>query len=124
MMNKVILLGRLGQDVKLAYSGAEMAVATFTLATSKKIKGVEKVQWHQIICFHTLAENCSKYIGKGSQVFIEGELEYSNYTDKDDIKRYITKIIANNIQFLDRSEKSQNVKGEASHASEKQQELT
>lgn len=60
----------------------------------------EKTSWHRIVVFGKQAENCEQYLDKGQQVFIEGEIDYQEYDDKDGNKKYATNIIAENVQFL------------------------
>jgi len=103
-VNKVILIGRLGQDPELKYTPAGQAVTTFSLATSemwndKNGQRQERTEWHRIVVWGKTAENCSKYLGKGRQVFVEGRLQTRSW-DKDGQKHYTTEIIANTVQFL------------------------
>lgn len=106
MINKIILVGRLGQDPEvqaLGQSGDN--VTRFSLATSRKFntrdgEKKETTQWHKIQCFGIQGENCAKYLRKGSLVFIEGEVRYRKY-EKDGVERYATDIYAQNVQFLD-----------------------
>lgn len=103
-VNKVLLLGRLGQDVELKYTQSGTGVANFSLATSEKYKkdneDVEKTEWHRVVVWGKLAELCNQYIGKGSQVYIEGKLQTRQWEDKDNNKRYTTEVVASTIQFL------------------------
>lgn len=102
-LNRVILMGRLGKDPELKNING-LAICKMTLATSKEWKNEsgekqEKVEWHQVTCFKKTAEIASKYLTKGSQALIEGELSTSSY-EKDGVKKYRTEIIANNILFV------------------------
>ena len=111
-VNKVTILGRLGKDPELKYTPSGVAVCTFSVATSeswtdKDGKKQEKTQWHNIVVWQKLAEIANQYLAKGSQVYLEGKIETRSYEAKDGDKRYITEIIANNIQFIgSRAEKS------------------
>lgn len=103
-VNKVILVGNLGSDPELKYTPSSAAVCNFSIATTKVFKdkaGVkqEKTQWHRIVVWRDLAENCAKYLAKGRSVCVEGELETRSY-EKDGIKRYSTEVIAYNVVFL------------------------
>ncbi|MBP5296238.1 MAG: single-stranded DNA-binding protein [Bacteriovoracaceae bacterium] len=103
-INKVILIGRLGQDPELKYTPSGQAVTTFSLATSENWtdKGgqkQERTEWHRIVVWGKSAENCSKYLAKGRQVFVEGRLQTRSW-DKEGQKHYTTEIVANTIQFL------------------------
>lgn len=105
-MNKVILLGRLGNDPELNYTNSGTPVAKFSIATSKTWNDKngerqEKTQWHRIVVWSKLAELCSQYLKKGSQCFIEGELDYQSWDDDQGNKHYATDIIATNVRFLD-----------------------
>ena len=103
MLNKVILIGRLGRDVEL--KKGQTPVAIFSLATDEVFrdeKGQKKshTEWHRIIVFGNQAEICSQYLGKGSLVYVEGKLRTRNYDDKQGNKRYVTEIHADTIRFL------------------------
>ena len=104
-VNKVILIGNLGRDPEVRYMPNGDAVANLNLATTEKWKDKndqpqERVEWHRITCFGKTAENCAKYLEKGRSVYIEGRIQTREYQDKEDNKRWITEIIANNVQFL------------------------
>lgn len=103
-VNKVILVGRLGRDPELRYTTSGVAVATWSMATSRKYKNrdgefVEDTQWHNVKVWQALAETCEKYLEKGREVYVEGRLESREY-EKDGIKRYFTEVIAQSVQFL------------------------
>lgn len=120
-VNKVMLLGRLGQDVEMKNLPNGTAIAKFSLATSRKFTDKngakqEKTQWHNIVAFSKLAEICNQYLSKGSNCFIEGEIEYQEY-EKDGVKKYFTSINANNVQFLDS-------KSESGYTKKQEQETT
>jgi len=106
-VNKVILVGNLGKDPELRYTAAGVAVATFSLATSERYKDrngeqQEKTEWHNIVAWRQLAEICGKYLQKGRQVYIEGRIQSRSYDDRDGNKRYITEIVADQMQMLGR----------------------
>jgi len=99
-VNKVTLIGAVGKDPEVRYTQAGMAIANFSLATSKKNKEKSDVtQWHNIVAFQKTAELIQQYVKKGSKLYIEGEIQYQEY-DKDGEKRYTTKIVANDLSFL------------------------
>ena len=119
-INKVILIGHLGQDPDIKYTADGTAVANFSIATSEewtdKNTGEKKqrTEWHRIVVWRRLAEICGEYISKGSQVFIEGKLQTRKWEDKDNITHYITEVIANNVQFLSsKSTGNENVSAES-----------
>lgn len=105
-MNKVILLGRLGQDPELKYTPSGVAVCNFSLATSEtwndKTSGKkqEKTEWHRVVVWGKLAELCSQYLSKGRQTFVEGRIQTRSWEDQDGIKRYAVEINATTVQFI------------------------
>jgi len=109
-VNKVILIGRLGQDPELKYAPNGVAVASLNLATSevkmKDGKREEKTEWHRVIVFGKQAESCKKYVGKGRQVYIEGKLQTRSW-EKDKQKHSIVEIVANVVQFLGDAKKEE-----------------
>jgi single-strand DNA-binding protein len=111
-INKVILIGRLGKDPDLSYTPNGTPVAKFPLATSEEWKDKntgekrERTEWHNIEAWRRLAEICGEYLKKGKQVYIEGHLQTDTW-EKDGIKRYMTKVVADNIQMLDSKGKAQ-----------------
>ena len=100
-VNKVILVGNLGQDPEVKNNGN---LVKFSLATSSKFTGKdgkqEKTEWHKIVVWGKLAEICEKYLKKGSQIYIEGRLETSKWQDKDNNNRYTTEVVASNMTML------------------------
>jgi len=104
-VNKVILIGNLGADPEVRFTPSGQAVANFRVATNeswtdKSGNKQERTEWHRIVVWGKRAEVCSKYLAKGRQVFVEGRIQTRTYDDKDGNKRYITEIIANDVQFL------------------------
>lgn len=103
-INKVILVGRVGQEVNVRTVG-DQKVASFTLATSEKYKGkdgnmVESTEWHSISIWGKLAEVAEKYVTKGTQLYLEGKIKTEKYTDNSGNDKYVTRIIANTMQLL------------------------
>lgn len=108
-VNKVILVGNAGKDAEVRHIDNGVAVATFSLATSETYtaKNGEKVtstEWHNIVAWRGLGEFAGKYIQKGRQLYVEGQIRTRSYDDKDGVKKYITEIVANSIQLLGRKE--------------------
>ena len=106
MVNKVILVGRLGADPEVRYTQDGMMVTNFSLATDERWtdKSGEKAQrteWHKIVTFGKLAEISGNYLSKGRLVYIEGKLQTRSWEGKDGIKRYTTEIVASNMQMLE-----------------------
>ena len=112
-VNKVILIGNLGNDPELKYFDTSLAKISFSLATSEFYKdknGVknEQTEWHHIVMWRTLAENAAKILRKGAQVYIEGKLQTRQWTDKDGVKRNITEILAENFKLLQSRDQNKN----------------
>ena len=105
-INKVILVGNLGNDPETRYTPSGAAVTTISVATSEswtdKQSGQkqERTEWHRVKFFGRLAEIAGEYLRKGSQVYVEGSLRTDKYTDKQGIERYSTDIVANEMQML------------------------
>jgi single-strand DNA-binding protein len=117
MVNKVILIGRLGKDPDVRYTPDGTMVTTFTLATDEQWKDkngekVQKTEWHRIVAWGKLAEICGNYLVKGKLVFVEGRIQTRSWEDKEGVKRFTTEIIASNMQMLD--SKGQNKTDESS----------
>ncbi|MDG2306178.1 MAG: single-stranded DNA-binding protein [Candidatus Binatia bacterium] len=104
-VNKAIIVGNLGADPELRFTPSGRPVANFSVATSSvwkdKASGEKKedTQWHRIVVWGPQGENCSKYLKKGGQVYVEGEIRTSSY-EKDGVKRYSTEIVARDVRFL------------------------
>lgn len=98
-MNKVILIGRLGKDPESRFTQNNMQVVNFSVATSKKVKGEEQTEWHNIVTFDKTAQIAEQYLTKGSLVCIEGFIQTSKY-EKDGQTRYSTQIICDRLQML------------------------
>ena len=105
-INKVILIGNLGADPDTRYSASGSAICSVSLATSESWKDKQtgemqdRTEWHRVKFFGKLAEIAGQYLKKGRQVYIEGSIRSSKYTDKEGIERWSTDIIANNMQML------------------------
>ncbi|HAO22962.1 MAG: hypothetical protein BWK80_38700 [Desulfobacteraceae bacterium IS3] len=102
---KAVLIGHLGRDPEVRYTPDGLAVANFSLAASEKVKikgeFQEKTEWFKITAFGKLGEICGQYLSKGRQVYVEGRLQSSEYTDKEGNKRFSLEVVANTIQMLD-----------------------
>ena len=113
-LNKVMLIGNVGKnpDVRFIESSGT-TTANFTLATTERYKDrvtgelKEQTEWHNIVCWRNLAEIAEKYITKGSQIFVEGRIRTRSYKDKNGDTRYITEVVADNIQLLGRRDSEQ-----------------
>lgn len=106
-VNKVIILGRLGQDPEMTYTASGMAVCKFSLATSEKNKeGKETTAWHRLIAFGKTGEIIGQYMTKGRELYVEGKLSYGQY-EKDGITRYTTDIIVKEFSFIGGNQQNQ-----------------
>lgn len=105
-VNKVILVGNVGKDPEVRHLDNDLVVANFPLATSETFKRngekITNTEWHNITLWRGLAQVAENYVKKGSQLYIEGRIRTRSYDDKDGNKRYITEIIGDNMQMLDR----------------------
>jgi len=106
MINKAMLVGRLGKDPEVRYTPDGAMVTSFSMATDEQWKDkngekVQKTEWHKIVTFGKLAEICGNYLVKGKLIFVEGRIQTRSWDDKEGVKRYTTEIVANNMQMLD-----------------------
>jgi len=104
-VNKVILIGHLGNDPELKYHSTGTPYCSFSLATNTSYKDdkgnkIEKTEWHRLVAWRKLAEIIHKYLKKGSLIYCEGSLKYSEF-EKDGQKRYSTSIVINEMRMLD-----------------------
>lgn len=100
-INKVILIGRLGVDPTLKTTSGGIPYARFSLATNKLIKDQSPItQWHRIVVWGKMAEHCSRYLKKGHNVYVEGELRSNEYEDKEGVLRQSFDVHINEISFL------------------------
>jgi single-strand DNA-binding protein len=104
-VNKVILIGRLGADPQLKYTPSGKANVSFNLATKaywkdQEGKQQERTDWHRIVAWEKLAEVIGEWLKKGSPVYIEGRLQTRSYEDANGVKKYITEVIATDMEML------------------------
>lgn len=104
-LNKAMIIGSLGKDPEVRYTAGGTAVASFSVATSDRIKGKdgnweEKTEWHSVVLWARLAEIAGEFLSKGKQVYIEGRIQTRKWTDKDGKDRYTTEIIGEKMQLL------------------------
>ncbi len=105
-LNKVMLIGNLGQDPEVRSTNDGTRVATLSLATNftfKNAKGdkITQTEWHRVTVWRGLAEIAEKYLKKGAKLFIEGRISYGKFTDKEGVERYTTEIVATELTMLD-----------------------
>ena len=108
-INKVILIGHLGDDPELRYTGGGVAVCTMSLATNETYTDedgneVEKTEWHDVVTWRRLAEICDEHLHKGSQIFVDGKIQTREWSDRNGNQRYDTEVLARQVQFLDNKE--------------------
>jgi len=106
-VNKVILIGNLGQEPELRYTGSGTAVCNMRLATNESYTDadgseVQKTQWHNVVAWDGLAEVCSKHLSKGSRVYFEGKLQTQTWTDSNGTPQSKTQVHVREMLFLDR----------------------
>ena len=105
-VNKVILVGNLGNKPEMCYTQTQTAVATLSIATSESWKDKEsgeqreKTEWHRVVFFGKLAEIAEQYLDKGSQLYIEGKLQTRKWQDKEGNDKYTTEILGNEMNML------------------------
>lgn len=105
-LNRVVIMGNLGQDPELRYTQGQVPVCTLRVATTETWTGSdgqrqEQTEWHQIVVWNKQAENCAKYLAKGRSVLVEGRLRTRSWEDqKSGQKRYTTEIVAQSVQFI------------------------
>jgi len=106
-VNKVILVGNLGQKPEMRYTKDQQPIANFSIATSESWKDkssgdmMERTEWHNVTFFGRIAEVVERYLDKGSKVYVEGRLQTDKWEDENGNKRSATKIIGSNMQMLD-----------------------
>jgi single-strand DNA-binding protein len=104
-VNKVILLGRLGADPQLRYTPSGRAVVNFSIATNQvwkdqEGKQQEKTEWHRVVAWAKLAEIIGEWLKKGSNCYIEGRLQTRSYEDTSGVKKYITEVVATDLEMI------------------------
>jgi single-strand DNA-binding protein len=106
-VNKVILIGNLGQKPEMRYTATNSAVANLSIATTESWKDKEsgemrdKTEWHRVVFFGKPAETIEKYLDKGSKIYVEGKIQTRKWQDKEGKDRWTTEIIGNQFNFLD-----------------------
>lgn len=107
MLNKVMIIGRVGQDPELRYTQSGMPMLNLNVATDESYNDrdgnrQDRTEWHRVAVFERAAENCATYLRKGSLIFVEGKLQTRKWQDNQGQERQITEIRAQRVQFLDR----------------------
>ncbi len=112
MLNKVMIIGRLGRDPELRYTQSGSAICNLRVATDESYidrdgNKVERTEWHSVVTFQKQAENCNAWLEKGSLVYVEGSLQTRKWQDQQGQDRYTTEIKAQRVLFLDRKQQGQ-----------------
>ena len=107
MLNKVMIIGRLGRDPELRYTQSGSPVASLNVATDESYTDrdgnkVDRTEWHRVSVFQRQAENCANFLAKGSLIYVEGSLQTRKWQDQQGQDRFATEIKAQRVQFLDR----------------------
>ncbi len=115
-VNKVILVGSLGNDPDVKYTQGGSCITRISLATNSQWKDKEgnkqeRTDWHRVVFFGKLAEIAGEYLRKGASVYVEGSLKYDKYTGQDGVEKYSTDIVANEMQMLGGKQEGQGGSG-------------
>lgn len=102
-LNRVQVIGNIGQDLELKHTPSGKAVVNFSVACNEKFKDVERTEWVRCTAWDKTAELAAKYLGKGRQVYVEGRLQTREY-EKDGVKRTATEVVVSNIVFLGKAD--------------------
>ncbi|HHU30049.1 MAG: single-stranded DNA-binding protein [Bacillota bacterium] len=106
MLNRIVLIGRLTRDPELRYTPASgVAVATFTLAVNRIYSKQKEADFIPIVVWRNQAENCAKFLGKGSLVGVDGRLQIRSYEDREGRRRTVAEVVADSVHFLDSRER-------------------
>ncbi len=105
-LNKVMLIGNLGNDPEIRYAQSGNAIANLSIATTEGRKNQngdweDHTEWHRVVFFGKLAETCKDYLRKGSKIFVEGRIQTRSWEDKDGKKNYSTEVVGNSMLMLD-----------------------
>ncbi len=128
-INKVILLGNVGKDPEIRFVESQTPVCTLAIATSETYTNrtgekVTNTEWHNVVLWRNLASLAEKYIRKGDMIYVEGKIRTRTYNDKDGNKKYVTEIIADNIQLTGKKQSSSDFAPSAAGTSTDQQPLS
>jgi len=106
-MNKVLLIGNVGKEPEVRYYEQDQAVASFPLATTERgytlqngTQVPDRTDWHNIVLYRGLAKVAEKYVHKGDKLYIEGRIRYRSYDDQKGMRRYVTEVLAENMEML------------------------
>jgi len=119
MLNRVILIGRLTRDPELRYTPNGISVATFTVAVDRNYtnqEGQRETDFIPIVAWRGLADTCGKYLTKGRLVAVSGRLQVRSYEGQDGQRRYVTEVVADEVQFLERAGSSPDKVNDAAYS--------
>ena len=107
-LNRVMIIGNLGQDPEMRYTANGSPVTTFRVAVSRNFTGPdgdrrEETEWFSVVAWRALAEQCSQYLQKGRKVYVEGRLQTRDWEGQDGVRKYRTELVAQSVLFLDRA---------------------
>lgn len=107
MLNLAQIIGRLGRDPEVKYTASGAAICNLSIATDESYtdkdgQKVDRTEWHKVTCYQRQAENCGKFLTKGSLVYVEGKIQTRKWQDQQGQDRYSTEIVASRVQFLDK----------------------
>ncbi|SNR95861.1 single-strand binding protein [Anaerovirgula multivorans] len=100
-MNTVVMIGRMAKDPELRFTASGKAVAAFSIAVNRPFSKTNEADFFNVVVWKKTAENCANYLAKGRLVGIEGRLQTRSYETQNGEKRYVTEIVANQIEFLE-----------------------
>lgn len=127
-LNKVILIGHLGEDVRLHYFDGGDCIGRFSLATNESYTNkstgdrVTNTEWHNVVLRNKAAEICEKYLSKGDKVYVEGKMKTRKWQTKEGVDRYTTEIHVNEFTFLNTKKQTDTIGNQASPQSPKAEE--
>lgn len=125
-MNKVFLIGRLTREPELRYTESNIPVAMFTLAVNRSFTnndGDREADFINIVVWNKKAENVKNYLNKGSRVAIDGRIQTRSYDNQNEQRRYITEVVANQVEFLESKKESNSTNEDINNSSEQQEEV-
>ena len=115
MINKVILVGNIGQKPETKFTASGMQITKFSVATTENVKKGDnwekETEWHNVVTFNKQAQFVADFLDKGSKVYIEGRIKTSSWEDDNGQKKYKTEVIGNTVKSLDKKQTEENKSG-------------
>lgn len=106
-LNKCMIIGNVGSEPEMRFTGSGIAVTNFSVAVNDKIDDVERTEWFKVVAWKKLAETCNQYLAKGRQVYVEGRTQTQSWEDQEGQTHYKQELIANRVIFLGKKEATQ-----------------